>query len=424
MTESLALAVAAGMAATVNPCGFALLPAYLAAFVGLDGSGGGVPRAIGRALAVSAVLTAGFVAVFGAFGAVVTPFALRIEQHLPWVTIVIGVGLVGLGVVLLSGREISLRIPRLSRGGRDGTLPSMFLFGVSFAVASLSCTIGPFLAVTTATFRAESWLSGMTVFVAYGLGMGVVITILTVSVALAREGAVRRVRSLIPRVNRIAGGLLVVAGVYVAYFGWYEIRVLGGATGDPIVDRASAVQSWLQRTIVPADPTSFLVTALVIIAAVGAAAAIASRRRSARNGTTEPGSGENPLEQRSLPQHRWSPSGSPVVADEIVVYWRPGCLSCAALLRQLDKRGVAHRRVNIWDDPSGAEVVRAAANGNETVPTVAVGPVTVVNPDVHAVLSLAADHVSEAVPADYEPPQPGRFGRWVLERLGDTSGLR
>ena len=31
-----ALAVAAGMAATVNPCGFALLPAYLAAFVGED----------------------------------------------------------------------------------------------------------------------------------------------------------------------------------------------------------------------------------------------------------------------------------------------------------------------------------------------------------------------------------------------------
>lgn len=108
--------------------------------------------------------------------------------------------------------------------------------------------------------------------------------------------------------------------------------------------------------------------------------------------------------------------------QEIIVYWRPGCMFCASLLRQLGRRGVPHRRVNIWDDPAGAEVVRAAANGNETVPTVAVGPVVVVNPDVHAVLALASEHAPGAVPADYEAPQPGRFAQWVLTRLGGTTG--
>ena len=54
------------------------------------------------------------------------------------------------------------RIDRLiTSSSQDGTLPSMFLFGVSYAVASLSCTIGPFLAVTTSTFRSESWLTGL-----------------------------------------------------------------------------------------------------------------------------------------------------------------------------------------------------------------------------------------------------------------------
>lgn len=279
MTETFALAIAAGMAATVNPCGFALLPAYLAAFVGLDEADRGAPRAVVRALAVSGVLTVGFVAVFGLFGAVVTPFALQIEQHLPWVTIVIGIGLLALGVILLTGRDLTLHLPKLSRGGRDGTLPSMFLFGVSFAVASLSCTIGPFLAVTTTTFRSESWWSGMSVFVAYGLGMGVVITILTVAVALARQGVVARIRGLAPKINRIAGGLMVIAGAYVAYYGWYEIRVLGGATGDPVIDRAAAVQSWLQQMIVPNDPVQFLVTASVAIAVMAVIAGIRTRRR-------------------------------------------------------------------------------------------------------------------------------------------------
>jgi cytochrome c-type biogenesis protein len=255
-----AFALAAGMAATVNPCGFALLPAYLSAFVGLEHRGGRT-GAVGRALTVSAALTAGFVLVFGLFGLIVSPLAIRLEQYLPWATVVIGVALVGLGIALLAGRQLVLALPKLQRGGSDGTLGSMFLFGVSYAVASLSCTIGPFLAVTTSTFRSDNWLAGLAVFVTYGLGMGLVIAILTVAVALAKSGIVHRFRALLPMMNRIAGGLLLVAGAYVAYYGWYEIRVLDGATSDPIVDRAIRIQTWLQNTIVPDDPWRFALIA-------------------------------------------------------------------------------------------------------------------------------------------------------------------
>jgi cytochrome c-type biogenesis protein len=250
-----ALALAAGMAATVNPCGFALLPAYLSAFVGLDHRGGRT-GAVGRALTVSTALTAGFVLVFGLFGLIVSPLAIRLEQYLPWATVVIGIALVALGIALLAGRQLVLALPKLQRGGGDGTIGSMFLFGVSYAVASLSCTIGPFLAVTTSTFRSDNWLAGLAVFVTYGLGMGLVIAILTVAVALAKSGIVHRFRALLPMMNRIAGGLLLVAGAYVAYYGWYEIRVLGGATGDPIVDRATRLQTRLQNAIVPDEPAS------------------------------------------------------------------------------------------------------------------------------------------------------------------------
>ncbi|CAN5432778.1 cytochrome c biogenesis CcdA family protein [soil metagenome] len=286
MNGTYAFALAAGMAATVNPCGFALLPAYLSTFVGLDHDGGRA-GAIGRALAVSAVLTAGFVVVFATFGLIVTPFALRVEQYLPWATIVIGVGLVGLGAALLLGRQLVVKIPKLNKGGTDGTLPSMFLFGVSYAVASLSCTIGPFLAVTTSTFRSESWLVGFGGFVAYGLGMGVVIAILTVAVGLAKTGVVRRVRNVLPAMNRIAGGLMLVAGAYVAYYGWYEIRVLNGATDDPIVDAAVELQTWLQNRIVPDDPIAFVTAAVVVLAVVALAATVSRRRQTRRSGLGE-----------------------------------------------------------------------------------------------------------------------------------------
>lgn len=274
-----ALALAAGMAATVNPCGFALLPAYLSTFLVID-QHRPMTNPVARALAVSVTLTAGFAIVFGAFGLIVTPFALSIERHLPWVTIVIGIGLVGLGALLLSGRELLVRIPKLHAGGDGGSLVSMFLFGVSYAVASLSCTIGPFLAVTTSTFRSSSWLAGSGIYLTYALGMGVIIGILTVAVSFAKTAIIARFRRIMPIANRIAGGLLVIAGIYVAYYGWYEIRVLAdGAVDDPIMERATSIQTWLEDHVVPDSPVRATVILLAILAVAALAAAHQTRRR-------------------------------------------------------------------------------------------------------------------------------------------------
>jgi cytochrome c biogenesis protein CcdA len=301
-----ALAIAAGMAATVNPCGFALLPAYLAAFVG-EGHQPGA-GAVPRAFAVSAALTAGFVTVFGLFGAVISPLAISIERYLPWVTIVIGFGLVGLGIALLAGRQLALQIPKLQKGGRDGSLVSMYLFGVSYAVASLSCTIGPFLAVTSSTFSSSNVASGIAVFVAYGIGMGVIVTALTVGVALARAGLVGRLRAALPYVSRFSGGLLVVAGLYVGWYGWFEVRTLNGGDGrDPIVDRATEIQAWLQRLLVPDEPVATLGALVGVLAMVGAAVwlrlRLVERRRDDQTGAqTAP----------TVPGPEWAPTDGPI----------------------------------------------------------------------------------------------------------------
>jgi cytochrome c biogenesis protein CcdA len=267
-----ALALTAGMAATVNPCGFALLPAYLSAFVGLDDRTNRT-TAVARGLKVSAALTAGFIAVFGVFGLVISKVASELQRYLPWATIVIGIGLVGMGIYLLTGRQIVLNIPKLQRGGSDGTLLSMFLFGVSYAVASLSCTIGPFLAVTSTTFRNENYLSGVMVFVLYGLGMGLVVSVLTMAVALAKDGLVQRFRSMLPKMNMIAGILLVIAGAYVAYYGYYEVRLFffDGALDDPVIDAGERVQTWLQGLMPDTGNYWIWVIGAIALLAVGIA---------------------------------------------------------------------------------------------------------------------------------------------------------
>jgi glutaredoxin-like protein len=76
-------------------------------------------------------------------------------------------------------------------------------------------------------------------------------------------------------------------------------------------------------------------------------------------------------------------------APQITVYWRPGCPFCSMLKRSLDRAGVVTTDVNIWEDPDAAAIVRGAARGNETVPTVEVGGRFLVNPSAGQVLAAA-----------------------------------
>jgi cytochrome c biogenesis protein CcdA len=284
MNAPLALAFGAGMLASVNPCGFAMLPAYLSYFVGSDdGSARSQPAAAGRALRVGSALTAGFVATFGVIGLVLSQVSNSIQDHLPWLTIVVGLALIGLGLFLVRGRELKVSLPKLQRGGDSRAAGSMFLFGVSYATASLTCTIAPFLATTTSTFNQDGLLAGLATFVAYGLGMGAIVTLLTVAVAMARHSVVAQFRKAMPYVNRVAGALVVIAGLYVAYYGWYEVRLRrsDGVVTDPVVDRAIDIQNWLAGRIDAIGTGRVGVVALAVALLAVGGGLLRSRRRRA-----------------------------------------------------------------------------------------------------------------------------------------------
>jgi hypothetical protein len=133
-------------------------------------------------------------------------------------------------------------LPRLQRGGRDQGARSMLLFGISYAVTSISCALPLFSMTVVGTFRRENVLSSGAVFVAYSLGMTLVLVALTVSLGMARRGLVRRLRQALPYVNRASGALLVVAGLYLAHYGWYERGVLDDGSGDSAA--VDAVTGW------------------------------------------------------------------------------------------------------------------------------------------------------------------------------------
>jgi cytochrome c biogenesis protein CcdA len=268
------LALAAGVLAAVNPCGFALLPAYLSLLVVGDAgpSRPGRGTAVGRALVLTAAMTAGFVAVFGAFGLAVAPVATWVQDRLPWFTIGFGVLLVALGGWLLAGRQLPTlrlkpgRAPALTR-----SVPSMALFGVAYALASLSCTIGPFLAIVVSSLRSGSTMDGVALFLAYAAGMGLVVGATALAVALLRTSLIRGLRRAGPAISRAGGALLLLAGGYVAYYGWYEVRLAKdgpAAFDDPVVTTGGRVQQWLAHGLDQLG-VSTVVIAFAVLLAIG-----------------------------------------------------------------------------------------------------------------------------------------------------------
>lgn len=279
------LALSAGVLAAVNPCGFALLPAYVSLLITGDDPADTPPPgvALRRALTLTAAMTAGFVAVFGTFGLLAAPAADWLATRLPWVTVAIGILLAGLGGWLAAGRELPSPVPKLRRApALSRRVGSLVLFGMSFAVASLGCTIGPFLGVVVASFAAGSAVQGVGLFVVYAAGMALVVGAIAVAVAVARQSVVTWMRRAASVLSRTAGAVMLAAGIYVAWYGWYEIRIQADpTTTDLVVDTAGQIQRTLSATLDRAGPAGIAIAAAVLC---GVIAVLALRRRRARTG--------------------------------------------------------------------------------------------------------------------------------------------
>lgn len=276
----IALAFTAGMVATVNPCGFAMLPAYLGFFLGTEGDEQDGTSGLGRALLVGAAVSAGFVVLFAVAGALITWTSFEVGEVSPWLTVVIGALLVVAGLGFLFGWQPKLLLPRLDKGGRDRGLRSMFLFGLSYAVASLSCTIPTFTSVVASTFSRDSALSGLVTFLAYAAGMALLLMVLTVSLAVARQGLVLLLRRALPYVQRVAGAIMALMGAYLVWYGIYEIRLnrSGAVGGAGPIDRMTDWSASLQDRLTHLDPLQTALALALVVAVVALVVILRSDR--------------------------------------------------------------------------------------------------------------------------------------------------
>ena len=262
-----------GLVAAVNPCGFILLPTYLMYFLGVSGGAPGTQKAsLRRALKVSAAVSTGFLAVFLVIGFLSVPLRSTISSNSKYVTGFIAVALIVLGLAMLFGYKPPFMTPQIDSGKKDQTVTSMFIYGVAYAVASIGCTIGLFLATVFSARPDETFINSVGNMVAYGAGMALLVSALTVGFAFANTGLLKFLRNSMQYIDRVAAAFVVLSGLYLAwYFYWVDLD----NGGDPITDWAFARQ---------AAATAFLndnwqVVGIILAATVTAAVAFVALRQ-------------------------------------------------------------------------------------------------------------------------------------------------
>jgi cytochrome c biogenesis protein CcdA len=242
-------------------------------FLGLEGHRPGSQRAtVRRALLVAGAVSAGFLTVFLVVGIVSEYVTSWIEANAKYSTVVIGVAFVVLGIAMLMGYRLPFATPHIETGRPDHTIVAMFVYGVAYALASIGCTLPLFSVTLFGNVADDGWWSGVLHVVAYGAGMALVVTALTVALAVANTSLLRWLRRGSESVDRVAAVLVVLAGLYLVYYFWV---VDVNEETSSVVDRVDRVQRRIQNGL----NDHWQIVAMVLAAVVGAAIAFVAGRR-------------------------------------------------------------------------------------------------------------------------------------------------
>jgi cytochrome c-type biogenesis protein len=221
--EALVATFFLGVGSAASPCLLPLYPGFIAYVAGADANG---PRRAVAAFLGFAVL-AGVLTAMLLVGAVLVIIAVPFGDVLRWSVPVTTVLLVGLGLLLLAGRNPFARAAAVRAPVVRNPLAQSFVYGLLLGPIALPCA-GPFLvALLAISVGIGDAVARIGSFVVYGLGFGLPL------VALAALGAVRG-RAIARALAQHHEAILRVAGILVIGTALYQLAASGLLTeGGP-----------------------------------------------------------------------------------------------------------------------------------------------------------------------------------------------
>lgn len=220
----LGLAFGTGTLAGLSPCGIGMLPSYVGMVLGTSPG----QRPGWKGLGVGLRITGAFVLLFALSAMLIGLVATAFIDLIPWAAVGVGALVAGWGALGLLGRRfksIDLRAFTGMGARTDGRQVGVYTYGILYGIACLSCSLPLFLSLVLQTLQAHSPAGTVLILVAYGLGLGVVVTTVSVLTATARDLLARRLRRILPYVDRAGSAFVLASGLYVM---WYWLSGPGG----------------------------------------------------------------------------------------------------------------------------------------------------------------------------------------------------
>ena len=256
-----------GVMAAVNPCGFVLLPTYLVYYLGteLNREDENKTTTLRRGLTVGTAVSSGFIGLFLVVGIISRAFTTVIRDNAKYAALVIGIGLVAMGIAMLFGWKPPIAQPDVSVK-RKRTTWNMFLFGIVYAIASIGCTIGLLISVILGSINRNGFVSGVISIALYGLGMGLLVTSLTVALAFTRVGLVSTIKMSFKWFDKVSAVFVVLTGLYLS---WYWLGAITDRGTDGVTSRVERWQTKVVQFLQDAGVYPLLIVFCVIIATAG-----------------------------------------------------------------------------------------------------------------------------------------------------------
>ena len=224
----LLLSFIAGSLTFVNPCGVALLPAYVSYYLGVSGEEKGVKAGlVFKGLLLGIISTAGFMIVFGGSGMLFSIAGVWLLRYVPWLAVGVGAAIILVGLAMITGRTLFVNTSFIQASPSRLGYYRFLAFGVVYAIASLSCTIPVFIYITLQAMSAGGVIGALSVFASYSIGMGSMMVLFSLGISIARDAVVRVVQRILPYANRMLGVVMLLSGAYILYLQLY----VGGLVG-------------------------------------------------------------------------------------------------------------------------------------------------------------------------------------------------
>jgi len=219
------LAFSAGLISFLNPCGFALLPVYVAYYFKNEGlEKANVLRRIFAGLIFGLMVSLGFAAAFSLIGIIVAYIGRGLLKYVGWFDLFIGILLILIGFIYLFNLNAKVNLNKLTIFGEKlksnklkNKYASFFLYGMGFAIASLGCTLPIFLLVVTAASKAGGILNGLAIFLIYAAGMSFFMILFSLAVALSKTAMEKSLKRWMPYLYKLGSIIVILAGAYLIY---------------------------------------------------------------------------------------------------------------------------------------------------------------------------------------------------------------